>query len=691
MDAWVKAKAEAEAKAYANACSSVCTNGTLEAYVKTDNYANTKLKAKVQANANFDAFLKILNPLRDLATDCLRLSMHFFHPIQQCAQQVYHTAVPLSPASSQLRKSCIQKITGNQLSYVTAFLGTPHTWGLLLRTIDTRPKQLTCITTSGQKIISACEDIMNIYDAVTGVLQQSICAPEIITKIQGSPDGSILFLAHSSSVTMWDVQTGGLIYTFITQFNISDVAVSTAHIACGLSDGSVIFWNIHTKEEGRGFGNDQPVVTIHWLSAQVLVVATQSTLYIRNIIDGKTSIWLSTPGHIWGLVHSEEELLVGTSWQIPAVGQERCSFEPIRYTRVFEPLHQDVSLAHRGRLESPTLVGKEIVCITPAAGVQLFDPSSRHWTERPPLLGAARSVAVSLGRNLVVQTNDSIQIFSIDVLKGGKVHEDVRPSYIYPLGEKHIICIQPGRCLTLLELETLQELRPDDTSPLWSLFTNLSPFGHASPLTNQSPFARASFSHGLVAKFNIPLVMRAWQSGNPLPEWTETTGEDAPLSGLSPMCTLVVTVYSSPRPELRIEDAKQGTVLANLPLAHDDFGIAKVYDLVFDSETRFHLKIDEPGRHTKIPYDVVASPSGDYSHTITKGEPVPLSESRATPLYTLDANYEWVIDVESRKICWVPPGNLRRGGGGHFWAGPSLVMVGDDGVVRKLSFKEPDR
>jgi hypothetical protein len=41
----------------------------------------------------------------DLATDCLRLSMHFFHPIQQCAQQVYHTALPLSPTSSLLRNS----------------------------------------------------------------------------------------------------------------------------------------------------------------------------------------------------------------------------------------------------------------------------------------------------------------------------------------------------------------------------------------------------------------------------------------------------------------------------------------------------------------------------------------------------------------------------------------------------------
>jgi WD40 repeat protein len=215
--------------------------------------------------------------------------MHFFHPIQQCAQQIYHTALPLSPTSSQLQKSCLQSVTDDQLSLVTAFVGAPSTWGLLLRTIDIRPRQLTCITTSGQRIIAGCGDIVNIYDAVTGVLQQSLSPSETVTKIQASPDGSTLFFAHSSSVTMWDVQTGGLIHTFTTQSEVNDIAVSTSgdHIACGSSDGSVRFWNIHTKKEGRGFGNGQPVVTICWLSPQKFAVATQNSLYICDVTAGE--------------------------------------------------------------------------------------------------------------------------------------------------------------------------------------------------------------------------------------------------------------------------------------------------------------------------------------------------------------------------------------------------------------------
>ena len=185
--------------------------------------------------------------------------------------------------------------------------------------------------------------------------------------------------------------------------------------------------------------------------------------------------------------------------------------------------------------------------------------------------------------------------------------------------------------------------------------------------------------------------MEAWQSGTPLPGRAEAADEDAPLSALSPSCTRVVTIaHDSLQWNLRLKHVRDGTTLAKIPLELGDLGMGEVYDLTFDSETRFHLKIDGPGWHLQIPYDIIPSWSGSHSHTITRGEPVPLSGPRVKPPYTLDANCEWVIDAESRKVCWVSPGNVRRGNGGHFWAGLSLVMVGDDGVVRKLTFKQPD-
>ena len=625
----------------------------------------------------------------DLMMDCLRLSMHFFYPIQQCAQQVYHTALPLSPTSSQLHKFNFQSVADNQLSHVTAFSGAPSTWGMLLRTIEVRPRQLTCIATSVQGIVAACDDIVNIYDAVTFVLRQSLHTPETVTKIQGSPDGSYLFFAHPCSVSMWDVQTGGLTHTFTTQSQITDISVSMGdHIAYGSSDGSVALWNTHTKEEGQGFGNGQPVVTICWLTPWELAVATQDSIYIRNIVVGRTSGSPSIPGRVWGMVYSPSsgELLVGASQPGKGVDQELYAFGIIS-VRELTWTHSQKKIIwiqqprmYLRPLQHPTLVGEEIVFITPPSGVQSFNAKSYDLTSNPPLLDMATSVAVSLNRNLVVQTEGSIQIFSLDVLKHGGARNHKRLSHIYPLGETHIICRrQANNYPAVFELKTLRKLHPNnDTWPLMSL------------PTNKPPHVRASFIRGLVAEFGISVVQEAWRSGTSLPGWTEAVYEDAPLSGLSPDCTQIVTFYGSPRWELHLKGAKNGGVLAKLPLKRDSFGAGKVYDVVFDSKTRFHLKIDGPGWHVQVPHDIIPSPSRHYSHTITKGKPRPLSEPRKTPPYTLDANCEWVVDAGSRKICWIPPGNVRRGNNGHFWAGLSLVMVGDDGVVRKVSFKEPD-
>ena len=220
---------------------------------------------------------------------------------------------------------------------MTAFIRAPDTWGLLLRTIDIRPRQLTYIVTSGQEIIAACGDIVNIYDAVAGTLQQSISVSETVTKIKTSPDGSTLFFVHSSSVTMWDIQTGGHIHTFTTQSEVNNIAISTSgnHIACGSLDGSVASWNIRTKKEGKSFRKGQPVVTICWLSPQELAVATQNYLYICSVTTGETLNTLPISGHVWGMVYFEDkdELLVGTSQPGQGDDQELCSFETISVDR----------------------------------------------------------------------------------------------------------------------------------------------------------------------------------------------------------------------------------------------------------------------------------------------------------------------------------------------------------------------
>jgi len=575
-------------------------------------------------------------------------------------------------------------------------MGAPRTWGLLLRTIDTRPRELTCITTSGQEIIAACGDIVNIYDAVTGVLQQSLSASEPVIKIQVSPDGTTLFFVHSYSVTMWDVQTGGLIHTFTTKSWVNDIAVSTSgdYIACGLSNSFVRFWNTRTKKEGKGFGGSQPIVAICWLPPQKLVVVTQNSLYIRAVTTGETLDIISIPDHVWGMIYfsDKDEFLVGTSE--PGEDKELCSFRAIsnqhpkplkkRLSNTYQgrPVRRKIcwekqSPTHPGQLMHPTLVGKDVVCITPPMGVQTFNTSSHDWTSNPPLLKMAVSVTVSLNRNLVVQTKDSIQIFSTDVLTSGEARNDTWMSQVYPLDKNRIICVlQPTNDLAVLELEALRELSRDDKA----LQLRLSLIGAPAMGRNGSfPFRSSQISS----------VMTLWLSGTSLPGAVGVHDPDKPwlLYGLSPAGTKIATAHNR---ELLVKDTKNGDTLAMEYSEYGGFGREEVYDITFGSETRFYLKIDGPGQHVQIPFDITPSPSHGFSHTITEGKLMSLSEPRATPPYTLDANCEWVLDAQSRKICWISPGDLRRGDGGHFWAGQSLVMVGDDGVVRKVSFREPD-
>ena len=140
---------------------------------------------------------------------------------------------------------------------------------------------------------------------------------------------------------------------------------------------------------------------------------------------------------------------------------------------------------------------------------------------------------------------------------------------------------------------------------------------------------------------------------------------------LSPARTKMATYYGE---ELWVNNTEDGHLLARLPKIGDDLG--EVYDLVFDSETRIYLKVDGPGQHFQIPFDITPSTSPDQlPHCITRGEPMPLSEPRATPPYTLDAKCKWVLDAQSRKICWISSRDIRRGSGRHLWAGTSLVMM----------------
>ena len=107
------------------------------------------------------------------------------------------------------------------------------------------------MTTIGQesttKIAGARDDgTVQIYDSATGVLRLSF-RPELpILEMAGLPDGSILACTHEARhfITLWDIQTGGLVHTFILKGKAKRTTVSLngCYLACESSESTVNFW-----------------------------------------------------------------------------------------------------------------------------------------------------------------------------------------------------------------------------------------------------------------------------------------------------------------------------------------------------------------------------------------------------------------------------------------------------------------
>ena len=217
--------------------------------------------------------------------------MHFFHPIQQSTRHIYHSALPLPPESSIFFSMSLPETTR-----IGEFHGRPGSWGSVLRTITNAYGGFTCVTAfdhrSAARISTACEDgAVGIYDSVTGVLRLSLRPLHPVQAMSNSPDGSILFCTHreNPSITLWDIQTGGLVLTFTLTAEAKDAAVSVGGrcLACGLSDGTVIVRKVANRMASPPFGNGSPVTCLCWLAPEErLMVASGASVYIRETITG---------------------------------------------------------------------------------------------------------------------------------------------------------------------------------------------------------------------------------------------------------------------------------------------------------------------------------------------------------------------------------------------------------------------
>ena len=593
--------------------------------------------------------------------------MHFFHLIQQSARHIYHSALPLSPRSSPFRS-----IIPQQKILVAEFYGCSEAWGAAIQTIKASSGRFTHMTTFASWIAAACDDgSVGIYDSVTGAPRLSLNPGDLVTAMGGTPDGSTLLCAHQrSSVTAWDIQTGGLMHTFVPEWKVEDIAVSlTGHyLACGSSDGFVKVREVTNKSDVLDFESGSPVTHLCWLEQEEqLVVTSEASVRVWDVVARKPLRSLVLEGSIHGVVYSQKLhtlAIVATleAESIIALVDSRTRAPFIRRT------------SRQITCFTFSQITKQLVCGTSTPGLELFSvPAFRKRRLDRPATITSVSVLPN-GTAVAIATGTGIQLLNLDERYAPPRQPTASILTLHTFDEGKIIAIVPTNRdrITLLESAT--------TSPLLTIPTGT----HNSP-TDLPPILFALLKHRIAFRsFQVGAgaYLEMWRFGSGTPAWSRSPRLGIPLTcGISPSGSNFVTLTSYGL-HTYVETRNTGDGRPRGSCNFDWNQSLHPPEIRFESENKFYCHHDT-GR---IPFVISTSPLASPVHCITPGTNQPSAE-RPRRHYDVDDAHEWVVCF-SKRICWIPPGYIGSDPCGHAWNGNVLIMGGQDGIVRKLTFRK---
>ena len=591
--------------------------------------------------------------------------MHFFHLIQQSSRHIYHSALPLSPKSSPFRS-----IISQQTTLVAGFHGCLEAWGAAIQTIKASSGRFTHMTTFGPRIVAACDDgTVGIYDSVTGALRLSLNPGDLVTTMGGSPDGSMLFCAHQQlSITVWDIQTGGLVHTFVPEGKAEDIAVSLTgrYLACGLSDGSVKIWEVANKAEVSNFNSGSPAVHLCWLEpAEQLAVASEESVRVWDVFAGKALRSFVLKGSVRGVAYAQK---LGKFAIVTTSGAESVITFVDSQTRTpfLRRTPRQISCFTFSQIT------KELVCGMTAPGLGLFSvPACRRRKFDHPAMITSVSVLPN-GTAVANVTGSGIQLLSLDKRHTPPRQPTTSILTVHPFDEGKIIAITPTNRdhTTLLESATMSTLL---TIPVRT----------DTITTDRLPIICASLKHRIAFRL-AGGFLEMWRFGDKSPAWAKFISTWVGVGGISPSGSrLVVMDEHGSRTLIWVWNTGSGECEAEkcvgLPWPTHPLEIG------FESEDEFISHHDS----YRVPFGISPAeqdPHG-YSHSVIRREQLPLAE-RPQRYYDVDDAREWVV-YSSKRICWIPPGYIGSGDDGYWWAGDMLIMFGQDKVLRNLTFQKP--
>ena len=598
--------------------------------------------------------------LRGLAQDFLRFTMHFFHPIQQSASHMYHSALPLSPMSSSLRAMILR-----EKPQISDFYGCPNAWGAVIRTIKADSGSFTHMTTFSHTIAAVSgDDTVAIYDSVTGALRLSLSLGGPVQAIRGSPDGSTLFCAHKgSSITGWDIQTGGISHTLDMENRIEDIAICSKgrHIACGLFDGSIKIWDVANQSAVATSAGGSPVTDLCWLEpGEQLVVVRGESAEVWDFVARRVLRSFTIKGLTRGVVCTQK--FNGFAVVITSnTGSTIAVVDLHTGTLITSKTSQEISCA----AFSP--ITKEVVCGTTVPGLELFSVPAQSWRQFNHS-ATITSVSILLNGTAVAHVAGSgIQLLSLEEGHTPPQQSIISTLTVHTFDEGNIVAILPTSRdrITLLESATM--------SPLLTI-----PVRTFEIPTDRPPILCVSLKHRIAIFFvevSGETRLKLWKFGGKAPVWTDEVPGLRLVGGISPSGSQLVALDGDgPDTAIWMWDTGNGRLKASQFVGRPWPG--HPLEIKFESENQFY------SHHDACRFSFVISGS-----SITCLKQLPLAEELQR-YYDVDDSHEWVVDP-SKKICWIPPGYIGSDPHSYCWARNALVMTGEDRVLRKFTFREP--
>ena len=259
--------------------------------------------------------------LLDTVRDYFYFATKFFEPISASAAHIYHSALELSPKSSIVRKLYYDR--NNRIASLPRVLfGIPDSWDPTI-SISTDPQYKSSTwSPCGRFIAARTGKVVEIWNQLTfeplttlRPTEGSFSTPPLAFSPRGliaySPDGRSLACSFSTTIIVWDIQTGGVL----------------KEIECGFTNPSPVW-----SQDGRVIGVLGKTLDVHTYEAASGTTQTLAKLHSR---DKKPLFYL-----MWAhedsfravtIIHREHE--PGFTVDLFEVGSTLSKFHSFAFTR----------------------------------------------------------------------------------------------------------------------------------------------------------------------------------------------------------------------------------------------------------------------------------------------------------------------------------------------------------------------